>query len=184
MYDETVFDVNNYRLICIIICFVIIFNNKLYPGHFRYKKYEKISWRWWFFTLILMLSLEVFFPLFLVSVIGSMLLIAVITWNLYCQWGGLGGVFYKRHLSFKEVAYFPYMYRVLTIYHYLSIMFTNFILCRIDTKIFLLYYDNPVSFIASVYVYFISPFFIIFLGILNIIRMNKLAFKDSNEMEK
>lgn len=101
MYDEAFYGLDSYRLICIIACFIVIFKNKLYPGYFGYKKYEKISWSWWIFALILMLSLKMLFPFFLVGVIGSMTLIAALTWNLYCQWGGIGDVFRKKTLIFK-----------------------------------------------------------------------------------
>ena len=63
-------------------------------------------------------------------------------------------------------------------------MFTNFILCRIDAKIYLLYYEDPEIFIVSVYMYFISPIFILFLSILNIRRMSKLTFWTDAEMKK
>ena len=185
MYDEIIeFGLISYLLLCSIACFIIIFNNKLYPGFFKYKRYEKISWKWWVFTLILMLPFMYFSLIFLVFVIGSMILIAVATHSVYAQWDDMSGTASnKKYLSFREIAYFPYMFRVLVIYHYLFLVFSILILPRVSAGIYLLFYEDPFNFIFSNYSIF-GFSFTLFLSLANMRRVDKLVFSDKNEMEK
>lgn len=70
------------------------------------------------------------------------------------------------------------IYRVYTLYSYLFMMFSNFILCRINAEIYLFYYEDPTSFVVYAIMFFFLVFICLF-GFLNALRIEKLFPNDN-----
>lgn len=174
MFYDHFFGLNSFRLACIIACFIILFKNKFYFGYFK-KKYEEVSFIWLFFTLILMASFLPFIFSFITMILMLPIFLFLITFNVL----HVGFDFRKRKkMSISEFIYFPYIYRVYTLYSYLFMMFSNFILCRINAEIYLFYYEDPTSFVVYALMFFFLIFICLF-GFLNAIRIEKLFPNDN-----
>ena len=174
MTYEDFFGLNNFRLICIIACFIIIFNNKLYPRYFK-KKYKKVSLIWLIFLLILMLSSSLFFITFSGTIMLMPIFMHIMTFHsLKVDFG-----FRKRKgMSFSEFICFPHLFILYAVYSYLFIIFITNVVCRINAEIYLSYIGDPFSFFSYGYTIFFALFTAIF-GFLNAIRIEKL-FPDDN----
>ncbi len=175
MIYEDLFSLNSYRLICIIACFIIIFNNKLYPYYFGYKKYEKVSVIWLIFPLMLMLSSLTFFIIFL----GSLPFLPIFMYIMTLHALKVDRSFRKRKkMSLSEFLYLPYLFITYAAYSYLFILFIINVLCRINAETYLFYIEDPFSFFMYGYGVFLLLFSSIF-GLLNSVRIEKL-FPDEN----
>ena len=175
MIYEDLFSLNSYRLICIIAYIIIIFNNKLYPYYFGYKKDEKVYVIWLLFPLMLMLSSLTFFIIFL----GSLPFLPIFMYIMTLHALKVDRSFRKRKkMSLSEFLYLPYLFITYAAYSYLFILFIINVLCRINAETYLFYIDDPFSFFEYGYCVFLILFISIF-GFLNTMRIEKL-FPDDN----